>query len=79
MPSKDLGSIVHLNVIHLKYKSKQHHSYWHYSLTNIRFAYNSYYIVSTGGGDQCVEKLRIYMRTTTILYGSITFKFFSFF
>ena len=35
-----------------------------------------YEIVSPGGG-HCVKELRIHVRTTTILYGSITFTFFS--
>ena len=30
-------------------------------------------------GGQCVKKLRIYVRTTTILYGGITFKSLFFF
>ena len=30
---------------------------------------------SPGGGGSVLKKLRIYMRTTTILYGGITFNF----
>ena len=33
-------------------------------------------IVCNPRGSQCVKKLRIYVRTTTILYGGITFNFF---